>query len=609
MGANESEAVDVADAVLAAAHRHPERPALAAGDESWTYAELTLHARRVEQCLRDGGVRAGDVVAVQGRRSPRVVAALLGVLLADATYLALGENVPAARLRHMLAQAAPRVVLAEESTDQELFRRGGPGGPVVMTHGEAGGHEPAPERSHEGHTTPAERGNLPAYLVYTSGTTGVPKGVVIARRSLAAHRRAVHALFELVPEDRVLQASSLTFDVAAEEIWPALAAGALVDILPTGLGDVSYDRLGRILHGRGITVCNLPASYFSGWAAHLDQSDTALPTLRLVVTGSEELPVEAARGWCSAGRPRLVHAYGVSEATITSVACEVTSDLTAGERVPIGVPLSGVRTAVVDERGAPVLAGSEGQLLIGGPGVALGYLGTDPLPEDRFVRGTLGGAGHGTWYRTGDRVRVERGLLHFLGRDDDQLKVNGVRVEPGEIAAVLAAQPAVTDAKVFQIGETLVGCVCTPSPVDRAYQETVTGRLRALLPPAMVPAAILGWDAFPLTEGGKVDVRALRAAATARLDGGTGPEGSPDVRSVLRRLWQDALGVREVGADSDFFALGGGSLTAARLSSALLRETGVTVKLRTVFAHPRFDDYLQQVELASAGRPEQIGPQ
>ncbi|MFF8618873.1 non-ribosomal peptide synthetase [Streptomyces sp. NPDC015350] len=599
MDANKSDVVDVADAVLAAAHRHPERPALAAGSESWTYAELALRARRVEQCLRDRGVRAGDVVAVQGRRSPRVVAALLGVLLADAAYLALGENVPAARLRHMLAEAAPRAVLAEESADQELFGRGGPGGPAVVTHGKARGHEPAPERSHEWHITPAERGNLPAYLVYTSGTTGVPKGVVIARRSLAVHRRAVHALFELAPEDRVLQVSSLAFDVAAEEIWPALAAGALVDILPTGLGDVSYDRLARIVHERGITVCNLPASYFSGWAAHLDESDTALPTLRLVVTGSEELPVEAARGWCSAGRPRLVHAYGVSEATITSVAGEVTPDLTAGERVPIGAPLPGVRTAVVDERDTPVLVGAEGQLLIGGPGVALGYLGTDPLPEDRFLQGTLAGAGQGPWYRTGDRVREEHGLLHFLGRVDDQLKVNGVRVEPGEIAAVLASQPAVTDAKVFRIGETLVGCVCTPHPVDRAYREAVTGRLRAVLPPAMVPAEILGWDAFPLTEGGKVDVRALRAAATARLDGGTAPAGAPDVRTVLRRLWQDVLGVPEVGADSDFFALGGGSLSAARLSSALLRETGVTVKLRTVFAHPRFDDYLQQVELAS----------
>ncbi|MCX4850520.1 non-ribosomal peptide synthetase [Streptomyces sp. NBC_00893] len=598
MEANESEAVDVADAVLAAAHRHPERPALAAGSESWTYAELTLHARRVERCLRDRGVRAGDVVAVQGRRSPRVVAALLGVLLADAAYLALGENVPAARLRHMLAEAAPRAVLAEESADQELFRHGGSGAPAVVTHDEARGHEPAPER----HTAPAERGDLPAYLVHTSGTTGVPKGVVIARRSLAAHRRAVHELFELVPEDRVLQASSLAFDVAAEEIWPTLAAGALVDILPTGLGDVSYDRLTRVVHGRGITVCNLPASYFSGWAAHLDESGTALPTLRLVVTGSEELPVEAARDWCSAGRPRLVHAYGVSEATITSVACEVTPDMTAGERVPIGAPLPGVRTVVADERDTPVLAGTEGQLLIGGPGVALGYLGTDPLPEGRFLRGSVPGAGQGPWYRTGDWVREERGLLHFLGRVDDQLKVNGVRVEPGEVAAVLAAQPAVTDAKVFRIGETLVGCVCTPHPVDRAYRDSTTGRLRAVLPPAMVPAEILGWDAFPLTEGGKVDVRALRAAATARLDGGTVPVGAADVRTVLRRLWQDVLGAPEVGADSDFFALGGGSLSAARLSSALLRETGVTVKLRTLFAHPRFDDYLQQVELASDRR-------
>ncbi|GES30271.1 non-ribosomal peptide synthetase [Streptomyces angustmyceticus] len=587
MDANE---YDVADAVLAAAHRHPQRPALATGAETWTYAELVGHARRVERCLRDCGVRVGDVVAVQGRRSPRVVAALLGVLLADAAYLALGEHVPAARLRHMLDEAAPRLVLAEETADQELFRHGG--APAVVTHDEARGHEPAPERR----TASTERDDIAAYLVHTSGTTGVPKGVVITRRSLAAHRRAVHQLFELAPDDRVLQASSLAFDVAAEEIWPTLTAGALVDILPTGLGEVSYDRFSRIVHGRGITVCNLPASYFSGWAAHLDESGTALPTLRLVVAGSEELPVEAARAWCSAERARLVHAYGVSEATITSVACDVTPDLTTGERIPIGAALPGVRTAVVDERDSPVPAGTEGELLIGGPGVALGYLGTDPLPEDRFLRTAVAGAGQGPWYRTGDWVREERGLLHFLGRVDDQLKINGVRVEPGEIAAVLAAQPAVTDAKVFRIGETLVGCVCTPHPVDR---EAMTGRLRPVLPPAMVPAEILGWDAFPLTEGGKVDVRALRAAATARLDEGVAPAGAPGVRTVLRRLWQEVLGAPEVGADSDFFALGGGSLSAARLSSALLRETGVTVKLRTVFAHPRFGDYLQQVELAS----------
>ncbi|MFI9262189.1 non-ribosomal peptide synthetase [Streptomyces sioyaensis] len=580
-----SECVDLAAAILTHARDEPERPALMDGDVVWTYAEMSVYARRIERCLRASGVTAGDTVVVQGRRSPRTVATLLGVLLADAAYVALGERTPAARLHRIVDQLAPTLVLAEEP---DPFHGGTA---KVMDQQEIECGEPAPEQ----HSGRVPRDGLPGYIVFTSGTTGTPKGVVIARGSLARHAEAVRRLFGLTPGDRVLQSASLAFDVAAEEIWPTLLAGACVDLLPGSLGEASFDRLTRIVNDHGITVCNLPASYFSGWASRLDETGSAPASLRLVITGSEDLPIEVARNWCgSPERSRLIHAYGVSEATITSVVCELQPDLLLGERVPIGKPLPGVRTAVVDERDMPVRPGTDGQLLIGGTGVALGYGGADPLQEERFLQGPVQGVGQGPWYRTGDRVYEEQGLLYFLGRLDDQIKVNGVRIDPSEIAAALASRNPVTDAKAFKIGERLVGCVCAPCPLE---PDTLLAELQAVLPPAMIPAEILCWEQFPVTDGGKVDVGALRAAAAERLSGLADAGHTTDVGQTVRRLWQEILGQPEIGANSDFFALGGDSLSAARLSSALLRETGVAVKLKTIFSHPRLDDYLTQVRL------------
>ncbi|MEU8654855.1 non-ribosomal peptide synthetase [Streptomyces sp. NPDC048737] len=583
-----AEPMDPVASILERILRTPGAPAVTGESGTWTYAELGEYARRVARCLRTWGAGAGDAVVVQGRRSPQTVATLLGVLLADAAYVAIGDDVPDSRLRHVLEQTSPRLILAEE--------------PKRFYGGEAKVLTPqdwAPgESADEGQPDRAMRGDTPAYIVFTSGTTGTPKGVVIARRSLAQHAEAVRHLFGLRDDDRVLQASSLAFDVSAEEIWPTLATGACVTLLPGRLGEVSFDQLTRVVLERGITVCNIPASYFSGWAAHLDAYGTELPALRLVVTGSEELPVDVARNWCSdPGRPRLIHAYGVSEATITSVACELTPALTTGERAPLGAPLPGVRTVVVDERGERVKPGVDGELLIGGPGVAVGYCGDTPRPQHRFVEGPIAEAGEGPWYRTGDRVREERGLLYYLGRLDDQVKINGVRVEPGEIAAALIGHQALTDAKVLKIGENLVGCVCAAEPVD---QDALLGELRTVLPPVMVPVAIVRWETFPLTDGGKVDLSALRAAVAERLSGSlTTPVGLAEVRHVVRRLWQNLLGASDVGPDTDFFVLGGDSLAATRLSSALLRETGLAVGVKSVFSHPRFDDYLAHVRSVS----------
>ncbi|MFF6877068.1 non-ribosomal peptide synthetase [Streptomyces sp. NPDC012474] len=589
--------LDVVDAILAAARRHPDRPAVTDGVETWSYTRLLERARRVEGLLRLRGAAAGDVVVVQGRRRPHLVAALLGVLLSDAAYLAMTEQPPPARLARVLRQTAPRVILAD---DRDMFTDAlraelpqNPGGrgdttPVVADHRETAAHPPAPDPYRKA-TAP----DRPAYVIHTSGSTGIPKAVLIGRASLGWHARAIRDLFELQPQDRVLQAASIDFDVAAEEIWPTLCAGACVELLPDGLGRTGFDRLTALVGERRLTVVNLPASYFSGWAAHLSRTGAAPGTLRLVVAGSEEMPVAAARRWCAEpDRPRLLNAYGASEATITSVACTLLPYLVEGARVPIGTALPGVTTAVVGDDGLPVPPGTPGELLLGGAGIALGYLDADD--GSRFVRN-----GAERWYRTGDRVREQNGLLYFLGRSDDRLKVNGVRIDPGEIAAHLAETPAVTDVRVLLVGDRLIGFLTTDGPVD-------TGRLlddlRRVLPATMIPGELLVLPEFPLTPGGKVDLPALEPAAV-RLAEAAAP-GPGDLVPLLRRLWQEVLGAPEIDGDSDFFALGGDSLLAARLAAALHREAGVRCRLRTIFAHPRFDDHVAQVRLllAPAGR-------
>ncbi|MFJ1608846.1 non-ribosomal peptide synthetase [Streptomyces sp. NPDC088253] len=598
MDRSTTQPTDVVDLILASARRHPDRPAVTDGAETWSYARLLERARRVEGLLRERGAAAGDVVVVQGRRRPHLVAALLGVLLTDAAYLAVAEQPPPARLARVIRQTAPRVVLAE---DRDVFAdatrpdlpedsaRHADTPLVVVDHREAAAHPPAPDRSR---ADAAPDG--PAYVIHTSGSTGRPKGVLVGRAALGWHARTVRDLFELQPRDRVLQAAAIDFDVAAEEIWPTLCAGACVDLLPDGLGRTGFERFTALVTERRLTVVNLPASYFSGWAAHLSRTGAGTGTLRLVVTGSEEVPVAAAQLWCAEpGRPRLLNAYGVSEATITSVACTVRPQLVEGARVPIGTALPGVTTAVVGDDGLPVPPGAPGELLLGGAGIALGYLDADG--DTRFVRD-----GAERWYRTGDRVCEQGGLLYFLGRSDDRLKVNGVRIDPGEIAAPLAAAASVTDVRVLRAGDRLVGCLTTNGPVD-------TGRLlrdlRTVLPATMIPGELLVLPTFPLTPGGKVDMPALRDLAAARPADAVAP-GPDDLVPLLRRVWREVLGATEIDGNSDFFALGGDSLLAARLAATLHREAGVVLRLRTVFAHPRFDDHVEQVQLllARAGR-------
>lgn len=546
---------DVVDVILRNGRDFPHRPALIDEAGGWDYSRLCGAAQRVAAGLRAAGVAVGDTVLVHGRRQPETVATLLGTMLAGAAYLAVEGAPPQARLARMLSQASPRVVVADDPglfadstveclTLRELLDRR----PAVTA--------PAPASA---------TANAPAYVVFTSGTTGLPKAVVIGRRSLSWHASAVAEVFGLVPDDRVLQAASLNFDVSAEEIWPTLAAGAAVRFLPNLLGATGYAGLDAVLAKDGVTVCNLPSSYFAGWEAHLNETGVVPGTLRLVVTGSEVLPLESARRWVAEpSRPRLVNGYGVSEATITSLTCDVRPQTLTGDRVPLGSPLPGVEAVVADEEGRPVPTGTVGQLVLAGPGVA----------ADRY------------W--TGDLVHEEAGLFYFHGRSDDQLKINGVRAEPAEIESALLTAATADDSRVLMVGERVIGCVRSSRPVDEGL---VRARMLDLLPAQLIPGDIVALESFPVTPGGKVDIPALRERAIAAVEAAAVRQvGSGDMSAVLRRLWGELLDAPDVHDGSDFFALGGNSLAAARLVNGVRRETGVACSLGTVFTHSRLQE-------------------
>ena len=577
---------DVADAIMRRVRSHPARPAVSDGVDDWTYGQLGRYAEQVASHLNAQWVGPGDTVVVHGGSDTRTVAVLLGVLLSGAAYLATGDGTPVDRLAHMVRDVgAGTVITADPAAFRSIDVR------VVLV--DDWGDEPPIE-------PPEFPPTSPAYVVYTSGTTGVPRGATISRGALSWHAGAVGSRFVLTPHDRVLQAASLAFDVAAEEIWPTLYAGAAVHILRGGLSAAGYASLTRAVREREVTIVNLPAGYFSGWSAHLGRTGDLPPALRLVVTGSEELPMVAARRWCAVeGHPRLLNAYGVSEATITSLTFDVRAEALTGDRVPIGSPLPGVRAVIVDDDGTPVREGIDGNLILGGPGVMLGYRGADPRPPERIRDLPVDGAGAGPWYLTGDRARAEDGLIYFLGRADDQLKLNGVRVDPGEIAAVLTAHPAVLDARVMTVRGRLVAGLRAAQPI--ADLDPLFDHLRQVLPEVMIPQDLVVLDDFPRTPGGKTDGRAVRAAVAARLAADERTSRRADVGSVLQRLWLEVLAVPDIQGSSDFFHLGGDSLRAARVSRALRRETGVDCPVRTIFSHSRFDDYVRQVRLLADG--------
>ncbi|MEU4329170.1 amino acid adenylation domain-containing protein [Nonomuraea dietziae] len=561
----------VPELIEASAHGRPEAPAVLCGERTVTYGELWASAGELAVALRGHGVREGDVVGVCLPRSIEAIVALLAVWRAGAAYLPLDPDDPPERHAPALETAgAARVV----------SRIGLPGDIQVID--PATPHPKAPQapqakapylESPHG-PPPAPPGpSSAAYAIATSGSTGRPKTVLVEHGALAARVRWMREEYGLTPADRVVQFASLSFDAHVEEIFPALAAGACLVLLPegaTGLPDV----LGSPA-GRGVTVLDLPTAYWHGLTETADEVAWP-PGLRLVIIGGEQADAAAVARW-RAGPcrdVRLVNTYGPTETTVIATAADLGAD-DAARRPPIGRPIAATSALVLDGRGRPLPAGAAGELVVGGAGVARGYLGRPDLTADRFVPDP---SGHGARrYRTGDRARLRSdGSLEFLGRLDDQLKVRGVRVEPGEVEARLTGHPGVGAAAVTARGDDLVAYY-----TGAAEPAELRAHAARALPRGLVPTQWVRLDALPLTTGGKLDRAALPEPSRTRTAGGVAPR--TETEQLVADVWAGLLGLDELGVFDDLFELGAHSLLATRLAARLRSMLGVEVPIRAVF--------------------------
>ncbi|SEH02914.1 amino acid adenylation domain-containing protein [Nonomuraea solani] len=569
-GVRDSSEAGVPGMVAEAVAAHAHEPAVVCGSESVTYGELAERVSRLATELTRRGVRRGDVVGLHLGRSIDAVVTMLAIWRAGAAYLPLDPAYPAARHRHMIATSGARLTVSD--------------GLRVSATNPASPGQPPPD---------GESGGGLAYVLYTSGSTGTPKGVAVEHAGLAARVRWMRREYGLRPGDQVVQLASLSFDTHAEELYPALTTGATVVLLPDGgatLPDLLAER-------PGITVLDLPTAYFHQLVDLIDE--IAWPAaLRLVVIGGEQVHATAAARWRRrfGDRVRLVNTYGPTETTIVATAADLAGDPGDEPRPPIGRPIEATTIRVLDDHGAPTPPGAPGELYIGGPGVARGYLGLPEATARRFVR--LPG---GRFFRTGDRVRLRPdGLLEFLGRMDEQVKVRGFRVEPGEVEHCLLTHPDVRQAAVTaRDGELVAYVVGEAADLAQHGAQQVAQYVAGRLPPYLVPTRWVVLEALPLTANGKLDRDAL--PEPGRATGRAVQEATPprsDAEELIADVWAEVLGADKIGAFDDFFALGGHSLLAIRVAARLRTIAGVDLPIRTLFTRRTVADLARAVEEA-----------
>nr|CEL13319.1 Siderophore biosynthesis non-ribosomal peptide synthetase modules [Kibdelosporangium sp. MJ126-NF4] len=569
----------VHELVTEQATRTPSAIALEHGDTRLTYAELEDRAERLARVLRSCSVGEESVVALALPPSIELATAVLAVLKAGGAFLPLDIHLPPARVAEVVSDSGTRLVLTQ-STLEPALAGAFTGCRVVNLDLEwpatrVADVTDAPRRG------PSASGL--ACVFYTSGSTNRPKGVMFVHGALANFTVAVAEDFRLTPADRYLQLSSVGFDVVLEELLPTLVAGATV-VLPTERLLATGGDLTACVEQRRITVVDLTPAYWHEWVRQLAERGGAPETLRLAVVGGDRVLAECVDIWRRFG-VELVEVYGLTEATVTSTTCHAREGVRGpGPAAVIGSPLPNTTAHVLDHRLRPVPAGAVGEVYLGGKGLARGYLGRPAETAFRFVADPFGAPG-GRLCRTGDLARRRPdGEIEFLGRADNQLKIRGHRVEPGEIEAVLARHPAVGQAAVVALADsggkrlaayvTLAG---SPAPEPGELREFVAERL----PEFMVPAAVVALESMPMTPNGKLDRKALLAPDFAALSTSRAPR-TPREEQVCALMAQ-VLGVERVGAEDDFFSVGGDSIRVIQLSSRAM-AAGLTVTPRDVFA-------------------------
>jgi amino acid adenylation domain-containing protein len=545
----------------------PDVTAVRFEERAISYAELDQAADRLARQIIDLGAGPGTFVGVYLERSPELLVSLLAVVKSGAAYVPIDPIYPLSRIRHMLEDSGTRLVLTDASLSGTLadFRVT----PVPVGVAAVAGEPPA---------VPADRSapGAVAYVIYTSGSTGLPKGVQVGHRALVNFLWTMARHPGFGSGDSLLALTTVCFDIAGLELYLPLTRGGTVEVLPEAVAADGFALRQRIERSAPTVLQATPATWqmllAAGWDGH--------PALR-ALCGGEPLPAELADRL--AGRVgALYNMYGPTETTIWSTVDQVRS----GEPVTIGRPIGNTRCHVLDERGIPVPPGVPGELYLSGDGVADGYLGRAELTAERFAAAPDGGAGPA--YRTGDLVRyLPDGRLEYLERIDGQIKLNGYRIELGEVESALRRLPGVTAAVALvredRPGERRLAAYAAGQAGALPEPAELRAALRERLPAYMVPAAVTVLPKLPLTPNGKIDRKSLPEPDMA------GTAGAPARTDLERRIagaWCEVLGLERVGAEENFFDVGGDSLGLTSVAALLRERLGRPVTRLSMFRHP-----------------------
>jgi len=580
----------------------PEAVALAFSNGQWKYRELNDRANRLARRLRAMGVGLETPVALCAERSPEMVAGILGILKAGGAYVPIDPTTPSERILFMLGDTKAPVLLTQRSLLSALPIDGID---VVCLDDRETFFDDCAEVDDSAEVDlpcPATFDSL-AYIMFTSGSTGIPKGVAVPHRGIIRLVFGVDYV-TLDSSRNILHLASPAFDASTFELWAALLHGGRCVLFPGRFPDL--DVLKRVLCENEVDTLFLTTALFH---AIVDESVAILSGVQQLLVGGEVLSVNHVRRAlsCLPG-VSMIHVYGPTETTTFATSYRIPRDVAddAGS-LPIGRPIGNTSIYVLDTLGRLVPAGVAGELYIGGPGVARGYWNQPELTAEKFVANPFSDVHESRLYRTGDLCRWRAdGNLEFLGRMDDQVKLRGFRIELGEIESVLNEYPKVAQSVVIlredHPGEKRLVAYCVPTTEIVLNHSELRGHLRSRLPDYMVPSAFVSLDTLPLTSSGKVNRRGLPAPDDSRPDLEThyvAPRNP--IEQQLASIWADLLGIEAIGIHDNFFSLGGNSLLVTRVNARISSELQVDLPLRKLFEAPTIAELASEIETLRSG--------
>ncbi|WAN69719.1 amino acid adenylation domain-containing protein [Moorena producens JHB] len=574
----------------------PDAVAVVFEDKHLTYRQLNNRANQLAHYLRSLGVVPEVLVGICVERSLEMVVGLLGILKAGGAYVPLDPNYPVERLTYMLADSQVPLLLVKQKLQSGFPEREAQVVCLDKDWSVISGY------SKENLASLATSACL-AYVIYTSGSTGRPKGVEIEHRSLINFAQASRTEYGINKSDRVLQFASISFDAAAEEIYPYLLSGGTL-VLRTEQMLSSVSTFWQTCRQWGITVLDLPTAY---WQQMMTELETAVKgvfpeSVRLVIIGGERALPWLVKNWQKLMDevPQLVNSYGPTEATVVTALHKIRASDTIQQEVPIGRAIANVQIYILDRHLQPVPIGVPGELYIGGVQLARGYLNRPELTQEKFIPSPFSNEPGSRLYKTGDLARYLRdGNIEFLGRIDNQVKIRGFRIELSEIEATLTEYPQVKEAVVIAREDIpgdkrLVAYFVSGETVPTVSE--LRSFLKKKLPDYMVPSAFVTLESLPLTPNGKIDRRGLPAPDISQASETTFVPPNTPTEELLGAIWSQVLGIEKIGIDHNFFELGGHSLKATQVISRIQETFSLEFPLRHLFESPTLRELAKIIE-------------